>query len=98
MVATCQQISQNVGVSVEAMARVKGYAGWVYVGALLDGSNMIDHNNVTGKEEAMTTHMNERGQLLVSHHDYCRANEQFMCRRRCTMSKFLRNARAEQNN
>ena len=96
MVATCQRISLDLGVSVEAVARVKGYARWVYVGALLGGSNIIDHNNVTGKEEAMATYMNMRGQLSVSHDDYCRANEEFTCRRRCAMGKLLRNARAEQ--
>ena len=96
MVATYQQISQNLGVSVEAVARVKGCARWVCVGALLDGSDIIDHNNVTCKEEAMTTYMNVRGQLSVSHDNYCRASEEFMCRRSCAMSKFLRNTRAEQ--
>ena len=75
---------------------MNNYARWVYVGALLDGSNIINHNNVTGKEEAMTTCKNVRDQLLVSHHDYCRAKEEFMCRRRYPMSRFFRNVRAGQ--
>ena len=96
MVATCQQNSQNSGVSVEAVARVKGCARLDYVGALLGGSNISDHSNVTGKEEAMATYINVRGQLSINHHDYCHADEGFICRRICAMSKFSRNARAEQ--
>ena len=53
------------------MPLIAGHARWVCIGALQDGSNIIDHNNMTGKEEAMTTYMEVRSQLTISHQYYC---------------------------
>ena len=96
MLATCDQIHQEVGYTVQAITRITGYASWVYIGALQDGCNIIDHNNVAGKEEAMATYMKVRSQLSVSHQDYCLAMNEFMHRRGCHMTKFLRSARVQQ--
>ena len=79
------------------MTRITGYARWVYIGALQDGSNIIDHNKVAGNLEAMTTYMKVRSQLSVSHQDYCLAMNEFMHRRGCYMTKFLRSVRVQKN-
>ena len=78
MQATCDKIHQEVGHRVQAMTRITGYARWVYMGALQDSPKITDHNNVTGKEEAMATYMNVRSQLTVSHQDCCLAMNEFM--------------------
>ena len=75
---------------------MKGYARWIYLGALQGGTNIIDHNNVTGQAEAMSTYMRVRSQLSVNHDEYCVGNNEFMCHRRYAMAKFLKNAKAEQ--
>jgi hypothetical protein len=96
MQATCNQIHQEVGYTVQARPRITGYARWLYIGSLQEGSNIIDHNNVAGKEEAMTTYMKVRSQLTVSHQEYCLAMNEFMQQRGCHMTKFLKIARAGQ--
>ena len=96
METTRQQIQQNLGATVEAVASLEGYVRWLYIGALQDGSKIIDHSNVTDNEEATATYRNLPGKLSVSNDDYCIANNEFMCQRRCAMGKFLRMARAQQ--
>ena len=96
MQATCRQISRDVGDALQAVSRLKGYARWLYIGSLQEGSNVVDHNDATGKEEAMTTYMKVRSQLSVSHQDYCMAMKESMQQRGCQMINFLKIARAEQ--
>ena len=96
MQATCQQISSDVGFALQAVSRLKGYARWLYIGSLLEGSNVVDHNDATGKEEAMTTYMKVRSQLTVSHQDYCLAVKESMQQRGCHMMKFLKITRMDQ--
>ena len=50
MEATCQQIRRDVGDALQAVSRLKGYARWLYIGSLQEDSNIVDHNDATGKE------------------------------------------------
>ena len=77
-------------------SKIKGYARWFYLGALQDGTTIIDHSNVVGKEEAIATYVRVRSQLSISHDGCCAGNNEFMCHRRCAMTEFLKNAKEEQ--
>ena len=53
MEANCARILEELGGDDDVRVELKGYARWVYLGALSCGENVVDYSDTTGKEAAI---------------------------------------------
>ena len=84
--AACDRIASHLGCTPETRVAIQGHARWVYISSLHDSESAVDYSDMAGKEAAMTTYMNVRHEIGISHNEYCPASNEFMLRRRCAMS------------
>ena len=96
MEANCARVLAELGGGDGARVGIKGYARWVYLGALSCGGNVMDYPGEAGKEAATRTQMQVCYELECSHAGYCDAIRFLMTNRRCDMSTFLNDAHKAQ--
>ena len=57
MEANCQIVLRKLGGADGGIVEIKGYARWLYLGALSCGGKAIDYSDEAGKEAAIGTQM-----------------------------------------
>ena len=88
MEANCARILEELSGHDDVKVELKGYARWVYLGALSCGKNLIDYSDTTGKEAAIRTQVKVCYEENCSHAAYCDATRFLMTNRRCNISSY----------